>query len=55
MAKTAQGEAEYCIAMRPHPSAVFYHIARLYGAFTDLLVLHETDERIISVILCDSS
>ena len=25
--------------MRPHPSAVFYHTTRVYGAFTDFLVL----------------
>ena len=25
--------------MRLHPSAVFYHTTRVYGAFTDLLVL----------------
>ena len=32
--------------MRPHPSAVFSCTTRVYGAFTDLLVLHG---RIISV------
>ena len=36
----------------PTPSAVFYRTARVYGAFTDLLVLRG---RIIGVILCDSS
>ena len=31
----------------PTPSAVFYHTTRVYGAFTDLLVLRG---RIISVL-----
>ena len=33
------------------PSAVFYRIVQVYGAFTDLLVLRG---RIIGVIQCDS-
>ena len=35
----------------PTPSAVFSRTARVYGAFTDLLVLHG---RIIGVIQCNS-
>ena len=53
MANTAQGEAECCIChettprvrlvlylpLNPTTGAVFYHTTRVYGAFTDLLVL----------------
>ena len=39
------------LPLNPTPHAVFYHTARVYGAFTDLLVLRG---RIIGVIQCDS-
>ena len=37
VANTAQGKAE--CPQNPTPSAVFYRTTRVYGAFTDLLVL----------------
>ena len=37
----------------PTLCAVFYHTARVYGAFTDLLVLHGRIIGINSVICCE--
>ena len=53
MANTAQGEAECC---DPTPSAVFYCTTRLYGAFTDLLVLHGRINKYFFVVMaqCDA-
>ena len=50
VANTARGEVLY-LPRDPTPNAVFYRTARVYGAFTDLLVLRG---RIIGVIQCYS-